>query len=1147
MKRIMAGITIGLAMALGAHAKTVVLTPDADADIRSKDQANTAYDKDTLWIAQGSSDPAAARCGKGYIRFRLPPDFGTALNATFTLTRASVGAWNWSYAASGLADGVPGETRWVEKDGTGMTWNGAPGNVATSPDGFTDSTAVGAFTTTGSNYGGTAGDTYAVTGANLIDFLNADANGFVTLMIGRSGVSSSTDLFASKENATYDSPKLTLEYTTNSLVSAELSPVADATIKYASPNSNYGSLATLAIESDVYGEYDPRQKSYLRFQLPAMPGTIVDAKLKLVRDAVAPWQYSVDLYGLKDAVSGQSWSESGITWNNAPGNNPTNNYWDAVHADHLLSKVLNGYNHGGYSGEEVVLENPPWTGNALAEWLNADTDGIVNLMLTTGFTATYQNSFASKESSSYGAPVLVLTYCTDTNAPECNAGFKSPANEEASARWDVWRLAREKFPTAGWDFINTNDYGTNAYQLYADANFSMIRVKEASYQLAVDAGLEVMPGWWETLHQDPAKLAHYMDYPAPGDTNVVGYFLDDEPDVDAAMECGARSMEVYANDTRNAIPMVNHNLPLDELFEYDAPAYLVRTRYTLLTDGSTRPLFYGNLEENRTAGLAYGIGTMGWVQTTRHDSGSTHFRQASESDVYWQVYSILGYGCQGVWYYRYDIDPAGGSFLDAADAPNALYHHVQAANAELHNLWPVFKHLRSVGVFHTLDNPGGGIEGAENLGAGWDVEVYEDGDIGAIETFSGDNFLLGELENQDNAADSAVYVLIQNKRHAMNTASADLAATCSFTVNSNYPYVSYVDPATGRDVYLSPDQGVCTLTLGGGRGILVRLASELPEFPSTISLLPSRDTYVQQGDPTTDFGSSTALIAQNSSQFPDRNRKIYMKYTLPPNGTAADGASLEITPSGIYNSNWFWEYKIHGLKDAAPGNDWTAITWNNAPANDTGSGNAFTADATGPLGTITGGGSAGDTRSAASQALVDFIQADQDGVVTLMMVRSNDSSANDTWASREAVDFPPPQLVLSFSPAVTWTLGYGLDGADAGTAADPDADLASNLHEFAFGGDPTNAALSGHPLEGQLNSGGGSNWVDLVYLRRKDPASGLTYGIEQSTNLIAGVWSPITPPEIGTDDLNESYEFVTNRIEIGGFPAGFLRVQASGE
>ncbi len=940
---------------------------------------------------------------------------------------------------------------------------------------------------------------------------------------------------------------LTARATTNVVA---LSPVADATIKYDSANSNYGSDDSLVVQSPTYGEYDPKQKCYLRFQLPTGQGTIIDAQLKLVRTEVAPWNYNVDLYGLADTVANQNWSEPGLTWNNAPGNNTANNFWDSGNAAHLVSKTLpGGSTAGGYVGEEVVLESLPWETDSLAEFLRTDTDGVVNLLLTTGFTANYQNVFASKENTSYAAPALVLTYCTDTNAPECNVSFKTSTNELASARWNNWRLAREKFPTTGWDFIDTDTYPANAsaYQLYADANFSMIRVREAQYQNALDAGLEIVFGHWEQLHQDPSKLAHYMGYPSPGDTHVVGYFLDDEPDVSEAIECGARSAEIYATDARNAIPMVNHGLPLGELFKYDSPAYLIRTMYTLLTDGSTRPFFYGNLEENRTAGLAYDIGTMGWVLTTRHDSGSTHFRQASESDLYWQVYSILGYGCHGVWYYRYDIDAGGGSLLDAVDTPNALYYKVQAANAELNNLWPIFKHLRSVGVFHSHDNPANGIDGAENLGAGWNVEVYEDGDVGAIETFSGDNFLLGELENQDDASDSSVYLLIQNKRHAMDTASADLAATCSFVVNTNYPYVSYVDPSTGDDVYLEPDQGTFHLTLGGGKGVLLRLASELPALPSLISVPSVRDTYVWQGNPSTDFGSSTNLIAQNSTQFPDRNRKIYMKYALPANGTSADGVSLEITPSGIYNPAWAWTYEVYGLKDDAPGNDWTAITWNNAPANDTGSGNGFTTDATGLLGTITGGGSAGEPRSVASQALVDFIQADQDGVVTLMMVRSNDSSANDIWASSEATGFSQPRLVLSYSPAVLWALGYGLEGTDAGMGADPDMDLAGNLHEFAFGGDPTNAALTGYPLEGKLDSGAGSNWVDLVYLRRKDPASGLTYGIEQSTNLVAGGWLPIDPPEIGTVDLDSSYEFVTNRIGIDDLPSGFLRVQASGE
>lgn len=545
----------------------------------------------------------------------------------------------------------------------------------------------------------------------------------------------------------------------------------------------------------------------------------------------------------------------GITWNNAPANDTGNGYGFTSDSAGSLGDIIDG--------GEVELERS-MSSEGLVNFLNTDTDGQVTLMMARQSNSSAWSCWAAREHATLAAPKLELTYtragvspycgmegtvylpgdinfdcfvdfndlalalsqwlyCSHPGSPQCDEFYKEPTCIElAGERWNKWRLDRERFPTAGWDFINTATYGENAYNLYAGANFSMIRVREANYQKALDAGLEVIFGWWEQLHNDPARLDYYMDYPMPNDTDVIGYFLDDEPNEAKSAQCGQRSAEVYAKDIRNAIPMVNHSLPLRYIFDYDCPSYIIKTKYCLLTDGSTRDNFYGNLEDNRMAGLANNIGTMAWVLTTQHTSGSTNYRQASESDVFWQVYSIVGYGCQGVWYYRYHIDPAGGSFLDSATVPNALYYYVQAANGELDNIWQMIKHLRSVGVYHSQDNPAAGIDGARNLGAGWNVEIYEDGDVDAIDSFVGDNFLLGAFENGDDDNDDSLYLLIQNKRHAMDTLSENLTADCTFEMESSYSAVFKYDPQSGASVSLTDTAGEYGLTLGGGKGILLR-------------------------------------------------------------------------------------------------------------------------------------------------------------------------------------------------------------------------------------------------------------------------------------------------------------------------------------
>ena len=196
-----------------AQAAVVNLSAHADIDIRSKDLADNGYDRNVNLVGNTNPDPAAGRNYKAYIRFELPADFGTATSATFTMTRAIAGTYGSLHDVYGLNDGA--SDNWVELDGTGVgtTWNNAPGNVTTSPSGFTDSMAVGQFSTFSQSGGGVNGDSISMSTSDLVDFINLDTNGYVTLMVGRLQQSSSFDQWASSEHATLNGPQLTLEYT----------------------------------------------------------------------------------------------------------------------------------------------------------------------------------------------------------------------------------------------------------------------------------------------------------------------------------------------------------------------------------------------------------------------------------------------------------------------------------------------------------------------------------------------------------------------------------------------------------------------------------------------------------------------------------------------------------------------------------------------------------------------------------------------------------------------------------------------------------------------------------------------------------------------------------------------------------------------
>jgi len=214
MKKIAVTMVVAMATVWSANATLIDLVPDADIDIRSKDLADTGYNRETLWLVNANADPSATRCGKAYIRYELPI-LGTGesiVGATFTIIRSNIGSWNWTYEVSGMDDGIANETNWVEANGAGgTTWNNAPANITTSAYQFSDSSVVGTFQVANAANGGANGDSHSITGTDLLNFINADNNGFVTLMIGRTGVSTSSEQFASRSNGTYAAPTLTLD------------------------------------------------------------------------------------------------------------------------------------------------------------------------------------------------------------------------------------------------------------------------------------------------------------------------------------------------------------------------------------------------------------------------------------------------------------------------------------------------------------------------------------------------------------------------------------------------------------------------------------------------------------------------------------------------------------------------------------------------------------------------------------------------------------------------------------------------------------------------------------------------------------------------------------------------------------------------
>jgi 3-phytase len=99
-----------------------------------------------------------------------------------------------------------------------------------------------------------------------------------------------------------------LFYPSTALASTTLtfSPVADARVDASKPHTNFGASKTIGVDAD------PLVRSYLRFKLPELPGTVRRTKILL-------WTKSDSVHGFAvHRVANNDWSEKRITYASAP-------------------------------------------------------------------------------------------------------------------------------------------------------------------------------------------------------------------------------------------------------------------------------------------------------------------------------------------------------------------------------------------------------------------------------------------------------------------------------------------------------------------------------------------------------------------------------------------------------------------------------------------------------------------------------------------------------------------------------------------------------------------------------------------------------------------------------------------------------------
>ncbi len=174
---------------------------------------------------------------------------------------------------------------------------------------------------------------------------------------------------------------------------------ADAFVRagiYAATNS--GTSTTLVVKNATTA--DNYRKTYVRFDLAGQNiHATPNASLQLM--VASPWDESTpcQVYGLKNADAGESWSENSITWNNAPANSTTL-------GDGLISSRVVYLGTLAATGPQPLGQILELQSAELDAFLLADTDNKVTFILTRSSTVAGNSIVASREHATIAAPSL---------------------------------------------------------------------------------------------------------------------------------------------------------------------------------------------------------------------------------------------------------------------------------------------------------------------------------------------------------------------------------------------------------------------------------------------------------------------------------------------------------------------------------------------------------------------------------------------------------------------------------------------------------------------------------------------------------------------------------------------------------------------
>ncbi len=195
---------------------------------------------------------------------------------------------------------------------------------------------------------------------------------------------------------------------------------------------------------------------------------------------------------------------------------------------------------------------------------------------------------------------------------------------------------------------------------------------------------------------------------------VWGFYLKDEPGAGKFADLAHVNQRLLAK-APNAVPFVNllptyanerqlgtktYEEHVERFMTEVKPRVLSYDHYALMKDDTERADYFRNMEIIRAAGLKHNVPYWYIFLITPHYG----YRDPSEGDVRWQIYTALAYGYKGLVYFTYwsvKAEGFGQSMIGHDGERTSRYWLGQKLNAEVNEIGPILAALRSTAVYHT--------------------------------------------------------------------------------------------------------------------------------------------------------------------------------------------------------------------------------------------------------------------------------------------------------------------------------------------------------------------------------------------------------------------------------------------------------------